>query len=351
MSSQLLQRHYPWTTTPLISSAPMRLISTTPLALAVSQASGLGFLGIGTDSSVLSDLLASTASALSNSPISNVPEGILPIGVGFIIWGASLPTAIAALSAAPLKPAAIWLFAPESSSDLEEWTSSLRDACKGRSRIWIQVGTVSTAVEVARSCTPDVLVIQGSDAGGHGLAHSSSIISLLPECEDRLAKQGFKDIPLIAAGGISDGRGVAAALMLGASGVCLGTRFLASPEAAITQGYRDAVVSAHDGGVSTKRSSVYDQLRGTTGWPKEYNGRGVLNQSFRDFESGMDDGENKKLYEEALRLGDAGWGEKGRLTTYAGTAVGLVKKVMPAGEIVQEVLKDSRERLRAGAEF
>ena len=61
----------------------------------------------------------------------------------------------------------------------------------------------------------------------------------------------------------------------------------------------------------------------------------------------MSEEENAKLYAEAVKMGDEGWGEKGRMTTYAGTGVGLVKRVMPAGEIVQEVLRDSSRRLVA----
>ena len=140
-----------------------------------------------------------------------------------------------------------------------------------------------------------------------------------------------------------NGRGLAAALMLGASGVCLGTRFLASHEAAISSGYRDAVVQAKDGGVSTARTTVYDRLRGTVGWPEAYNGRGVLNQSFRDHECGMSEDENKTLYENATKLGDRGWGDNGRMTTYAGTGVGLIQNVMPAGDIVTEILREWRK--------
>ena len=212
-----------------------------------------------------------------------------------------------------------------------------------RQKIWIQVGTVAMALDIAMSCQPDVLVIQGSDAGGHGLAQSSSIISLLPECADALEREGLGDIPLVATGGIVDGRGLAAALMLGASGVCLGTRFLASPEAAISDGYRNAVVQARDGGVSTARTTVYDRLRGTVGWPDLYNGRGILNLSFRDHVSGMSEEENKKLYEDATKLGNQGWGDDGRMTTYAGTGVGLIHNVTPAADIVKEMLSEWRK--------
>lgn len=70
-------------------------------------------------------------------------------------------------------------------------------------------------------------MIQGCDTGGHGPVQSSSIICLLPEVLDALIVAGIPrgSIPLVAAGGVMTGRGVAAALMLGASGACMGTRF------------------------------------------------------------------------------------------------------------------------------
>jgi nitronate monooxygenase len=324
----------------------MRQISHAPLALAVSRSQGLGFLGSGTDVSTLSSLLEATKSSLQTSPIPNTPPGILPVGIGFICWGADLSTAYQVIKNEPLKPAAVWLFAPKEQGDLITWTKAIREASNRKTKIWIQVGTVAMAIQTAKSCNPDVLVIQGTDAGGHGLVRSSSIITLLPECADALAREGFENIPLIATGGIMDGRGVAAALMLGSSGVCMGTRFLASPEAEISNGHRNDVVKGRDGGVSTARTSLYDKLRGTVGWPEIYNARGVLNHSFWDHEKGMGEAENKKLYEEALKLGDAGWGEKGRITAYAGSGIGLISGVKPAGDIVQEVRTDSRRVLQ-----
>jgi nitronate monooxygenase len=209
---QTLNLHYPWTSTPLVASAPMRLISTSPLAVAVSRAGGLGFLGAGTDLSTFSYLLNEAATSLQSTLIPNTPSGIVPVGVGFICWGADLSTAVSAIQSAIPKPAAAWLFAPQDPQDLITWTEGIRKASDGNTKIWIRVGTMAMALDVAKSCQPDVLVIQGSDARGHGLAQSSSIITLLPACADYLARKGFGDIPLIAAGGIVDGRGVATAL-------------------------------------------------------------------------------------------------------------------------------------------
>ncbi len=340
----LLGEHYPWTQIPLICSAPMRLISGSSLALAVSRAGGLGFIGAGagSDLSTLPSILHETMSLVSSSPIPDTPAGILPVGVGFLNWGADLELAVREFKTLPLKPAAAWFFAPNSTEDLVMWTEQIRDATQNKTKIWIQVGTVASALEVVRACKPDVLVVQGCDAGGHGLAQSASIISLIPEVSDSLLAAGIQrgSIPLVAAGGIMDARGVAAALMLGASGACMGTRFLASLEAEISLGYKKAVVDANDGGINTIRTTLYDTLRGTSGWPDGYNARGVINKSLRSFEGGMDLEENRRLYAEAMKLGDEGWGmEQGRLTTYAGTGVGLVKSIVPAGQIVQTVLE------------
>jgi nitronate monooxygenase len=340
----LLREHYPWTQKPLICSAPMRLISGSSLALAVSRAGGLGFIGAGagSDLSTLHSILQETVSFVSSSPIPSTPAGILPVGVGFLNWGADLELAVRELQNLPFKPAAAWFFAPNSTEDLVKWTAQIRDATQNRTKIWIQVGSVASALEVIRACKPDVLVVQGCDAGGHGLTQSSSIISLLPEVSDALLAAGIPrgSIPVVAAGGIMDARGVAAALMLGASGVCMGTRFLASPEAEISPGYKKAVVDANDGGINTVRTTLYDRLRGTSGWPGGYNARGVINKSMRDFESGMGFEENRRLYVEAMKLGDEGWGmEQGRITTYAGTGVGLVRSIVPAGQIVKDVLE------------
>ena len=179
------------------------------------------------------------------------------------------------------------------------------------------------------------------------LAASESQSSiLLPEVKDALDKEGVRHLKFVAAGGIIDGRGVAAALALGAEGVCLGTRFLAAHEATITDGYRNEVVRASDGGLTTVKTKVYDQLRGTILWPQRYNGRGIINQSLRDHEAGMPFEDNKKMYDEAMKIGDAGWGLSGRITTYAGTGVGLVKQVMSAGDIVKEVQAEAQAVLK-----
>lgn len=316
----------------------MRLIALAPLAVAVSRAGGFGFLAAGTDVSELKSELQRAADLVKDSPIERATADVLPIGVGFINWGVQLDTAVEALK--EHVPAAVWFFAPRENQDLVVWTERIREVSHGRTKVWIQIGTRADAVEVARLCNPDVIVVQGCDAGGHGLVQGASIVTLLPEVADALKEIGCGSVPLIAAGGLVEGRGAAASLALGASGVVMGTRFLASKEANIAKGYQDDVIRSKDGGVSTIRSSVYDQVRGTAGWPAEYGGRGIVNQTFMDAKSGMHVDENKKLYAEAMKKGDEGWGEDGRMTAYAGSGVGLVNEVLSARDIVWKVIQD-----------
>jgi nitronate monooxygenase len=188
--------------------------------------------------------------------------------------------------------------------------------------------------------------VQGTDAGGHGLSRGAGLIALLPEVCDAVAAHAENDGPvIIGAGGVADARGAAAAVVLGAYGVVLGTRLLASHEANIAKGYQDEVIRATDGGQTTVRSKVYDRLRGTTGWAESHNARGIINRSYTDTLAGMGDEEVKRLYEEEWKKGDGGWGEQGRMTTYAGSAVGLVREVKGTGEIVREIRKGTRELL------
>ncbi|KAL8779372.1 MAG: hypothetical protein Q9213_006977 [Squamulea squamosa] len=336
-----LLQDYPWVEDPVIISAPMRLISLAPLAVAVSRGGGLGFIGAGTDVHNLEAHLREASRLLSENPISGSTPNILPMGVGFINWGADLTLAVRLVE--DYKPAAVWFFAPYDNTDLVLPTEAMRKATRGKTKIWVQVGSVQDAVEVGEACRPDVIVAQGSDAGGHGLERGAGIITLLPEIVDAMKNRGVRDISVVAAGGIVDGRGVAACLALGAEGVVMGTRFLASAEAQIARGYQNAILSASDGGLSTVRSKVYDTLRGTTGWPERIGGRGIINQSYLDAKDGRVTQENIEAYAEALEKGDAGWGKNGRLTTYAGTGVGLIDRVQPAADIIKDVRRHAKD--------
>lgn len=334
----------------------MRTVAYAPLAVAVSKAGGLGFIGAGNDVSDLEKHFDESRKLLSELPTPlKTARDTLPIGVGLLLWGAPLKETMSIISKPHNRPAAVWLFAPWEPADLATWTREIRQATDGATQVWIQVGTVAEAVAAVEIAEPDVLVVQGSDAGGHGLTKGAGLIPLLPETIEtvtKAAEQKNKVTPLfVATGAIMTGSCFAATLAMGAHGATLGTRYLAAKEATISAGYQNAVLRAKDGGVTTVRSHVYDALRGTTQWPGQYGGRGVINASYEDFEKGMDMEQNKRLYDEAMKQGDEGWQEdSGRLTTYAGTGVGLVNKVQPAGEITTEVREEAVNILRTVSE-
>ncbi|PYH44017.1 nitronate monooxygenase [Aspergillus saccharolyticus JOP 1030-1] len=318
------------------------------LAVSVSQAGGLGFLGPGVQTHhLLTDLqeISDRVKSLQQSPPwSKIP--LLPVGVGFQLWSDDQETAIAAIER--YKPCAAWLYAPrDPQRDYELWSRRIRTV-SAKTQIWIQIGTLAEVRELLRGQEwPDVIVVQGAEAGGHGRAHDGlGLITLLPEVDDLVAGR----IPLFAAGGIADGRGASAARCLGASGVVMGTRFLASQEARISSGYQQEIVRASDGAASTTKTLVYNHLRGTTGWPTEYSPRTIINQSFIDHQQGRPFDELRELHDQALQAGDSGWGPSGRLATYAGASIGLIHEVKSAASIVHEVQGAVRKRLREEAE-
>ncbi|EFY96727.1 dehydrogenase [Metarhizium robertsii ARSEF 23] len=337
---QALAKSLPWTKSPLVISAPMRVMTGPGLAVAVSSAGGLGFLGPTLKPEDVFADLDKAAELLGSSPIQGAAgPSLLPIGVGFQTWNGDLEVAVSAVT--KHRPCAVWLFAPRrGQAELNEWTAAIRSASPD-TRVWLQVGSLGEAVEAAASATPpDVLVLQGAEGGGHGRHRDAQgTIALVPEVSDALGHSG---IPLVAAGGIVDGRGAAAALTLGAAGVAMGTRFLASSEARISKGYQDEVVRASDGAKNTVRTQLYNHLRGTFGWPEPFSPRTLINRSWRDHEAGVEFDRLKELHDESAKTGDAGWGPEGRLATYVGAAVGLVRRVDDAAVIVRETRDQAR---------
>src|SRR6185369_254373 len=126
--------------------------------------------------------------------------------------------------------------------------------------------------ERAIDCGADVIVAQGTEGGGHG--GSRATFTLVPEIADLIAKRAPQTL-LCAAGGFADGRGLAAALMLGADGVVVGTRFWASEEALTSVAATDRALSVT--GDDTVRTRAVDALRGVA-WPEEFSFRVVKNK-------------------------------------------------------------------------
>lgn len=296
------------------------------LAIAVSKVGGLGQIGADDNLERLKTQLTQVEDALGRH------NGLLPIGVGFLSFIVKTDEAVAVVE--QFKPAVVWIFAAKSLDDYAGWAEKVRKVSPS-SQVWIQAGNVESALHVAETARPNVLCLQGADAGGHGFEKGAGIVSLLPEVSDALESEGL-DIALVASGGISEGKAAAAAFALGAQGVVMGTRFLSAKETVIHPKYRGAVLAAKDGGQSTIRAKVFDELRGPNRWPVAYDGRSLKMQSFHDHKAGVDIDDIRKRHNEAIKAEDAGFGIDGRAAMWAGTGVGLVRKEQQAAEIVEE---------------
>lgn len=199
-------------------------ISTGALAASVSQAGGLGFVPGGYDftpgSPQLSALSKELRSARKALRLEDAPLTPAPVGVGFILCH---PSAAAHFvdTAVPLlvehSPQAVWLFAPEPDPEGgRETQARIVEALKRAGfTVFVQVGSVQAA-RGAVTDGADVVVAQGVDAGGHQFARGAGVVSLVPEVRSML-EEDFAErvVGLVAAGGIVDGKGVAAALALG----------------------------------------------------------------------------------------------------------------------------------------
>jgi NAD(P)H-dependent flavin oxidoreductase YrpB (nitropropane dioxygenase family) len=194
----------------------------------------------------------------------------------------------------------------------------------------------------------DVIVAQGWEAGGHVRGTVASL-PLVPTVVDAVAP-----LPVVAAGGISDGRGLAAALALGAAGAWIGTRFLVSPEAGIHPVYLERLLSA-DETEAQYSADLYD-----VGWPKAPH-RALRNATFDAWEvagkpaSGQRPGEGEVLasspqagaicrYQGETPMRDM-TGDIGAMSLWAGQGAGLVNGVKPAAEILHEIVADAERVL------
>ncbi|KAJ5109913.1 hypothetical protein N7532_002558 [Penicillium argentinense] len=336
------ENRLPWIQYPLIVNAPMSGVATSQLATAVTRAGGLGQIGHLDDMCVLSKELDRARNDLQDIMATLPDPDQLPLGLGVIVFGSPLESWMRLF--ATYKPAVAWLsFA--GTMEMKTWAESIRRASP-KTSIWVQLGSVHAALDAAQACRPEALVLQGSDAGGHGHQAGASIISLVPETADAIQKQ-WLTTPLIAAGGIMDGRAAAAALTLGASGLVMGTRFLGAVEAHIPQIYRDAIFSASDGGQSTARSRVFDEIWGPNFWPTTYDGRCLRNRFYEMYTNGKDIKTVRAWLSAAMNgpeAGDLDVQDTGSL--WAGTGVGMVNVLENAGDIVRSIRDDTKARTR-----
>jgi nitronate monooxygenase len=297
-----------------ILSAPMALISGGRLAAAVTLGGGLGLIGGGYgDSEWLQREFG-------------LAEGTR-VGCGFITWSLARKPELLD-EALERQPATIML----SFGDLQPFAERIHAA--GVPLI-AQVQTLDHANQ-ALDAGADILVAQGAEAGGHGMTVRSTF-TLVPDVVD-LAAERSPETLVLAAGGVADGRGLAAALTLGADGVLVGTRFWASPEALVSPDAQDRAMRAS--GDHTYRTRVYDIVR-RLDWPPEYNER-TLSNPFVDSWHGNESELTSSLadavstYETAVAAEDFDVA-----AMFVGEAIGRIVDVRPAADLVADMAADA----------
>jgi len=300
--------------------APMGSVSGGELAAAVSNAGALGLVGGGYgDHGWLRTELDRVRDRTQR-----------PWGIGLITWSIDQDTIDIALA---YSPAAFML----SFGDPRPYAPSIKAAgCK----LIIQVQDVEDA-RLAKHAGADIIVAQGSEAGGHGCSRAT--LPLVPAVVDAVAP-----IPVLAAGGIADGRGLAAALMLGADGVLMGTRFCASVEAMCKEASKQRLIASRAN--DTARTRVFDIVRGLS-WPSEYTGRAIRNSFFERWEHREGDLTvalvmEREKYRAAVRAGDYD-----TAVIWAGEAVDLIDRVESAGTLVEQISADAESQLRGAADL
>ncbi len=298
-----------------VALAPMGGAAGGALAAAVSNGGGLGLLGAGRgdDPSWLERELDELTSATDAA-----------WGVGFQAWAASVELVERALEREP--DAVMFSF-----GDPAPLLAPVRAS---PARLIVQVtdlGEARRAVDLGA----DVLIAQGTDAGGHGGTRGT--FGFVPAVVD-LADP----IPVLAAGGIADGRGLAAALSLGAAGVLVGTRLLATREALISPAYSKALLE-HDGG-DTERSRVLDIARGAP-WPARYTARTLTTEFLERWRDRKEDLRADPDARGAFQAA-AERGEPEAVVFWATDAIDLGHDLVPAADLVTALAHDAETALR-----
>lgn len=308
--------------------APMALASGGELAASWAAAGALGMVGGG-----YGDLTWTKREyELAISRLATQPDSQARLGCGFISWKLDQDcSAFDWLLDHVTPPAAVML----SFGSPTKWARRL--TTKGIPVI-CQIQQVSQLSE-AIDCGAVAIVAQGSEAGGHGMnsRDGRSTFTLVPELADRLIEKA-PDIILLGAGGVSDGRGLAALLMLGADGAIVGSRAWATGESLANQNAQEAAVLAT--GDETARSSIFDILR-QKDWPQPYDFRALRNALHRAWEEREHELRRSphnaiQSYNDAVERGDY----SGAHVT-VGEGVGLINDVPSSADLVARITAEA----------
>ncbi len=297
-----------------VVQAPMAGVSGGALAGAVSAAGGLGFLGVGDR----------TPAAWIGAQADLARELGGRFGIGLMAWSLeSHPEILEATLAAAPEMVSV------SFGDPAPYVGPLHEA---GTLVAVQVHDRAGALRAA-DAGADILVAEGTEAGGH----SGTPVGTLTLLQIVLEVGEEAGLPVLAAGGIGTGRGLAGVVAMGAVGGWIGTRFAASVEAAGSAAAKARLLAASE--ADTVLTSVFDRAQGLA-WPADHLGRALRND-FTDCWHGREDDLAAHLGEAAATLDEARAGDDPtNLVVYAGQAVGLISDLPSAAEIVSRLVAD-----------
>lgn len=303
--------------------AAMDKLADARLTEAVSVAGGLGILGGGYGDTEWLETESEKLAAMREKTGRK-------FGIGFITWSMAKQPRLMDITLAA-RPDAVWL----SFGDPAPFAERARAA---GSRVICQVQSVEMARDaVAKGA--DIVVAQGAEAGGHGASRGT--FALVPAVVDAVGDRAV----VVAAGGVADGRGLAAALMLGAEGVVLGSRFYASVEAAAPDVAKQRLTKTS--GDDTMRSLIFDISRNNI-WPAPFTGRCVVNDHAKRW-MGRELELTRHMAEEGPRYAAARAANDFDIAALiAGEAVSMIHDVKPAGEIVRDITEEAEALLARG---
>lgn len=294
--------------------APMGAVAGGDLAATVSNAGGLGMIGVGYGDL---DWLQTQLELV-------IQKTKQPWGVGFITWTLNQQLFDLAMR-----------FAPDvvmlSFGDIRPWVNQIKQQSK---TLICQVQNLTDAVD-ASQLGADFIVAQGSEAGGHGSSQRTTL-SLVRAIKQRLPEQ-----KLIAAGGIADGKTLAAALDLGADAVLMGTRFYASHQSLAHPKMKQRIIEAS--GDETIRTRVFDIVRDIP-WPHRYTGRALTNsfiERWQDREAELTE-IRASLIDEFYKAQQSADPEMAMI--WAGECVDYIDNIQDAAEIVNNIITEATQR-------
>jgi NAD(P)H-dependent flavin oxidoreductase YrpB (nitropropane dioxygenase family) len=286
-----------------------------PLVAAVSNAGGLGILGVtGQSAAEIGEGIAAVRAATAK-----------PFGVNFLLFRTNEAHFAPALEARPPVVSLAWAHPGQ---DLRHYVQRVHDAGLLAMYMASEVSEARRAAEAGA----DVIVAQGTEGGGHVGWMAS--MALVPMVVEAVAPR-----PVLAAGGIADGRGLAAALALGAEGVLLGTRFLATQEAPIHANLKQAIVQSN--GHDTVLTEIPDIAAGQV-WP------GAMARTLRNRFVEQWAGREWALRQQAGTAGEAARvarlaGDVDNAPILMGQDAGLIDAVLPAAEVIQRMVAQAEE--------